>query len=299
MGRFFLCDLCEASASSAFLFSGAGSRRLCPAVPAWHSSPMSDAPASSHQAQIRDQFTRQAEQFARSPALHQHEILQLLVEAAEPMPDDDMLDIACGPGTIVAAFAPRVRHAMGLDATEAMLAQARKLAAERAVANVSWRTGDVYALPFADAAFDIVTCRFAFHHLEEPRRAFAEMIRVCRSGGRVVLCDSFASDEPRKAAAFNRMERHRDPSTVEFRSLGFLTALFEDAGLAVAKTLFFQVPVERERLISFSFPADGDRALLRQMIEESVEGDTMAMNSRRENGTITLAYPSVILVAGR
>jgi ubiquinone/menaquinone biosynthesis C-methylase UbiE len=258
---------------------------------------MSDSPALSHQQQIHDQFGRQAESFARSPALHNDAILNLLVEAAEPAAADEVLDVACGPGTIVVTFARRVRRAVGLDATEAMLAQARKLASEQALKNVSWQAGDVYRLPFPDAAFDIVTCRFAFHHLEEPRRAFAEMIRVCRSGGRVVLCDAFASDDPQKAAAFNRMERHRDPSTVEFRPLAFLTSLFDEPGLVLSKTLFFQVPVERERLISASFPAGGDHETLRRMIEESVEGDAMAMNARREDGTIRLAYPSVVLVA--
>ena len=52
--------------------------------------------------------------------------------------------------------------------------------------------------------------------LEAPEAAFAEMVRVCRPGGRIVLYDAVPSDDPAKAAAFNRMERHRDPSTVEF-----------------------------------------------------------------------------------
>jgi ubiquinone/menaquinone biosynthesis C-methylase UbiE len=251
----------------------------------------------SHRALIVDQFERQAAIFARAPALHNAEILSLLVEAAEPRADDETLDVACGPGTIVAAFAPRVRRAVGLDATEAMLAQARDLTIERKLTNVDWQLGDVYHMPFPDFAFDIVSCRFAFHHFQEPERAFAEMIRVCRVGGRIVLCDAVASEHPEKAAAFNRMERHRDPSTIEFRPLAFLTRLFAEANLAIVKTVAFQVPAEIERMIASSFPAGGDREKLRAMIEDSIDGDTMAMNVRREHGTITLAYPSVVLVA--
>src|SRR5262249_3303955 len=152
--------------------------------------------------------------------------LDLLVEAASPRCEDVSLDVACGPGSVVAAFAQRVHRAEGLDATEAMLEEARKLAARQGLRNVGWHQGDVYALPFADEAFDIGSCRYAFHHLLEPGCALAEMVRVCRHGGRVVLCDAFASDDHVKAAAFNAMERHRDPSTVEFRSLGFLRGLF-------------------------------------------------------------------------
>jgi ubiquinone/menaquinone biosynthesis C-methylase UbiE len=190
---------------------------------------MSDRPpTSTHDATIVDQFSRQAAAFAQSAALQNEEALDLLVSTGNPLPTNATLDVACGPGSIAIAFAKRVRHATGLDATEAMLQEARRKAAQEQVRNVAWSRGSVYALPFPDGAFDIVSCRFAFHHLERPAQAFAEMIRVCASRGRIVLCDAVCSDDPRKAAAFNRMERFRDPSTVEFRSLGFLRALYLD-----------------------------------------------------------------------
>jgi SAM-dependent methyltransferase len=190
-----------------------------------------------------------------------------------------------------------VRKSAGLDATPAMLREAEKLAAKSGVANVEWRLGDVYVLPFADGSFDIVTCRFAFHHLREPARAFSEMRRVCRPGGRIVLCDGIASDDPEKAAAFNRMEKHRDPSTIEFRPLGWHLALFQSTGLPAPATHFYQVPAERERLIAASFPANDDRALLRRMIDEAVEGDRMGLVARRDRDTVKFAYPAAILVA--
>ncbi len=198
------------------------------------------AAASAHQAVIADQFSRQAELFAAAPALHNQAALDLLVDAARPLPTDVSLDVACGPGSVVAAFARRVQRAVGLDATAAMLDQARRLAARSAIGNAEWHLGDVYALPFADGAFDIVSCRFAFHHLQAPSKAFAEMVRVCRDGGRIVLCDAVASDDVRKAAAFNRMERHRDPSTVEFRPLSVLRQLFREAGLCEPAARFYQ-----------------------------------------------------------
>jgi len=255
------------------------------------------SPANSHASRIQDQFSRQAESFAASPALHNDESLALLVDAAEPMPHDLALDVACGPGSVVAALAPQVSRAVGLDATEAMLAEARKLAAAKTLANAEFRRGDVYALPFAAGSFDIVSCRFALHHFEDPRRAFAEMVRVCRAGGRIVLCDGLASDDPKKAAAFNRMELHRDPSTVEFRTLGYLVALFASAGLPKPSQRFYRVPAERERLIAGSFPANDDRDLLRRMIDESVDGDLLAMQAHRDGDTVLLSYPAAILAS--
>lgn len=251
----------------------------------------------THQSLIVDQFSRQAELFAQSPALHNEAALSLLVEAATPQPSDATLDVACGPGSVVVAFARVAKKSAGLDATPAMLREAEKLAAANNIANVEWHLGDVYALPFADNSFDIVTCRFAFHHLREPARALAEMVRVCRVGGRIALCDGIAADDPEKAAAFNRMEKHRDPSTVEFRTLGWHLALLKASGLPAPAKHFYQVPAERERLIAASFPVNDDRALLRRMIDESVEGDRMGLAARRDRDTVKFAYPAAILVA--
>ncbi len=251
--------------------------------------------AGLHSSQIQEQFSRQAQSFAAAPSLHNDAALALLVDAAAPSASDSALDVACGPGSVVAAFATRVHRAVGVDATAAMLDQARKLAAAKALQNVEFHNGDVYELPFADRSFDIVSCRFAFHHFEEPSRAFAEMVRVCRIGGRIVLCDGLASNDPAKAAAFNRMERHRDPSTVAFRTLEYLTGLFAGAGLPPPAQTFYRVPAERDGLIAVSFPANDDRDLLRRMIDESVEGDLLGMQSQRKDHPVLLSYPSVIL----
>jgi ubiquinone/menaquinone biosynthesis C-methylase UbiE len=251
--------------------------------------------APAHAAAIADQFTRQAAIFAAAPVLHDRAALDLLVDAARPQPTDTSLDVACGPGSVVLAFARRVRHAAGLDATLAMLDQAR-VAAERAgITNVEWHAGDVYALPF-EASFDIVSCRFAFHHLLDRPRALAEMVRVARPGGRIVLCDAVASDDPGKAAAFNAMERFRDPSTVEFRPLSALVHLFAAVGLPQPEVRFYDVPVERERLVAASFPAGEDRNALRAMLDASVGGDTMGLGARRDGDTMRFAYRAAVLV---
>lgn len=260
-------------------------------------SPIADPSSFSHDALIRDQFSRQAELFAKSPELHADAQLQRLVDAARPKPGDEMLDLACGPGTVVAAFAPHVRRAVGLDATEAMLDQARALAAERGLGNVDWRLGDVYSVPFADGVFDIVCCRFAFHHFEEPAKAFAEMVRVCAPGGRIVLCDGIASSDPAKAAAFNAMERHRDPSTAAFRPLSALAALFAAAGFPPPAVIPFQVIYEIDQLVEKSFPASADRALLRQMIDNLVARDAMDVGARL--GDTRFIYPAVLLTAAK
>src|SRR5438067_13132411 len=167
---------------------------------------------SKHSDLILDQFTRQAVPFATAPSIKDEAALKLVVELSGAGAEDTVLDVACGPGLIVVAFARVVKHATGIDITPAMLKRATVYAAEQGVSNVTWRQGDVLPLPYPDASFSIVSSRFAFHHFLDPLAVLREMTRVATPGGRVVVVDS--TPEARRADAFNRMERLRDPSHV-------------------------------------------------------------------------------------
>ena len=96
---------------------------------------------SSHRDRIVDQFTRQAVPFSTAPGIRDEAALQLLVEASGAGPDDTVLDVACGPGLVVSAFARVVRHATGIDVTPAMLERARAVAVEAGVTNVTLEAG--------------------------------------------------------------------------------------------------------------------------------------------------------------
>src|SRR5271170_2946798 len=196
---------------------------------------MTDA---AHSSLIRDQFTRQATPFSTAAPIADAGALAMIVAAAEAGPDDLVLDVACGGGIVVCAFAPVVKHATGIDMTRAMLDRARHLAAEKGIANVTWREGDVARLPYPDAAFTIVVTRFAVHHFPDPEAVLREMVRVCAPGGRIVVVDTVASADPTKAAAFNRLEKLRDPSHLRALPLAELRGLFRTPSLAEPEIKF-------------------------------------------------------------
>ena len=256
------------------------------------------SPTSHHASKIEDQFSRQAAGFAAAPELHNDAVLSLVVDAAKPMPSDRMIDFCCGPGTVVAAFAPHVAIAVGLDVTQAMLDQGKALAEKRGLKNIEWCYSSAYSAPYPAGSFNIVASRFAFHHLENPKAAFAEMIRLAaKSSGRIVLCDAIASDDQEKAKAFNEMERYRDPSTVEFRTLDYLKSLFTDHGLPEPAITYFQVPYLAHELAAASFPVNNDRAGLLAMIEQSAENDRLGMKARQDEAGVHIAFQAVILSA--
>jgi len=245
---------------------------------------------------ILDQFTRQAVPFSTAPGIRDEEALRLLVEASGAGPEDTVLDVACGPGLVVAAFARACRHATGIDLTLAMIERARALAGERDLDNVTLTVGDVMPLPYDDGAFSIVVSRFAFHHFPDPRAVLCEMTRVCRPGGRVVVADAAASPDPARAAAFNRMEKLRDPSHV--RALP-LTALFAGAGLGRAAVTRYALPSDLDGLLSRSFPDPGDAGKVRALFRDSLADDGLGLGAQERAGRIHFAYPIAILVAAR
>jgi SAM-dependent methyltransferase len=102
------------------------------------------------------------------------------------------LDIGSGTGSEVMAFAERVGtdgEAVGIDPNPAMLTIAQRRA-EAAGLPARFVQGSVYQLPFPDGHFDAIRCERVFQHLDDPAAATAEIARVLRPGGRVLLIDS-------------------------------------------------------------------------------------------------------------
>jgi SAM-dependent methyltransferase len=254
---------------------------------------------TSHHDLIREQFTRQAVPFSEAPGIRDETALDLLVNATGARADDTALDVACGPGLVVCALARVVRHATGIDLTPAMLERARTLATERRLDNVSWRLADVLPLPFRDGEFSLVTSRFAVHHFPDPAGVVAEMARVCGPGGRVALIDVVVSEEPAKAAAFNRMEVLRDPSHVRALGLGELCALFSSAGLSEPRATFYRLESDLDGLLERSFPDPADLPEIRRLFVDSLADDGMGVGTWRKGERIRFAYPVAILVAER
>jgi ubiquinone/menaquinone biosynthesis C-methylase UbiE len=254
---------------------------------------------TEHQTLIVDQFSKQAIAFSTAKTIADEKALQLLIDSAGAGPDDTVLDVACGGGNVVCAFARMVHHATGIDMTPAMLDRARTVAREKSLSNVTWDQGQATSLPYADGTFTIVVTRFSFHHFIEPLTVLKEMVRVCAPGGRVLVADMHTSTDSAKGAEFNRMELLRDPSHVRALPVSELQALFPAAGLPAARIAFYELRDELENLLGRSFPNPGDDAKIREIFRTSARDDRLGISIRIEGTRVHYAYPVVVLVATR
>ncbi len=125
-------------------------------------------------------------------------------------------DLGCGTGGVLAALAPGVSRAIGVDREQAML----DVAAQRlgSLDNVSLRQGDLKALPLQDGEVDAAVCMLVLHHVREPERVFAEAARALSPGGRLLLLDMVRHDR----------EEYR--TTMGHQHLGFARVEVEDWG---------------------------------------------------------------------
>jgi len=164
---------------------------------------------------------------------------ELLLERIAVRRGDRILDVACGTGIVARLAADTVGAGgvIGLDASANMLAMASRVAPA-----VEWREGNATALPFGDAAFDVVTCHQGLQFFPDRAAAVREMRRVLKPHGRVAVAAWLALDEvPALQAAHRVVERHLGPVVDHRHAFGdaaVLGSLLNDAG-------FQQVAIER------------------------------------------------------
>jgi ArsR family transcriptional regulator len=122
---------------------------------------------------------------------------EALARSALPLLEPgDVLDIASGDGVLAELMAPHSRRYVCVDTSPRVVAAASERL--RRFRNVEVREGDMHALPFEEASFDLVVLMHALTYADKPAQAVAEAARVLRPGGRLLLC-SLAHHEHRSA----------------------------------------------------------------------------------------------------
>ena len=111
-----------------------------------------DSPSPTVKQAVESHFSPVAAKYASSVVHAQGDELEMMLDLAAVIGSERVLDAGCGPGHTALTFAPHVAEVVGVDLSDAMLAQGRQLAAERSLTNVEFREGDVEALPVEDGS---------------------------------------------------------------------------------------------------------------------------------------------------
>lgn len=158
------------------------------------------------------QFSRQAAEYARSPAHFAAESLKVIGRLASEARYSTAVDIATGPGFTAFEIAPYADLVLATDPATGMLQQARRIASARGLSNIALAAAVAEALPLRDGGVDLVTCRTAPHHFSDVHAFLREVARVLRSGGTFIIADSSSPEDSTVENWMNDVERRRDPT---------------------------------------------------------------------------------------
>lgn len=172
------------------------------------------SPAAPIKATVERQFSQVAANYRTSAVHAAGEDLVRLVAAAALTGSESVLDAGSGAGHTALAVAPNAGSVLSVDLAAAMLAQGQRLAEERGLQNITFAVGDVEALDYPDASFDVIVSRYSAHHWPHVARAIAEFRRLLRPGGRFILSDIVTLPDPTFDTHLQAVELLRDRSHV-------------------------------------------------------------------------------------
>jgi SAM-dependent methyltransferase len=257
----------------------------------------------SHLDRVRDRFTDTANTFSAFALARRGEEAARFTERVTAglahAPELIAVDVACGPGTFTLPLAKRVGKAFGVDLTPAMLDHARAAAGREQTANLEFRLGDAYSLPFADQAAGIVFCGYSIHHMKDPKRAVAEMVRILAPGGRLGIADLIVG-EGADSAANNAIERARDPSHATKQTRADLRALVETAGIRVIGEEIHKRRYDFDEWMGSAGCRPGDPRYTdtRRLMENTVAGDVAGLSpSLSPSGKLEFVE-TILLIVG-
>lgn len=179
---------------------------------------------------VQQRFGATAQAYATSTVHANGPDLQWLVEAAKLTGQECVVDLATGAGHTAFALAPYAQEVIAIDITKPMLETARQLAQERHITNIRFLKADVLALPLPDASVECIACRYAAHHFSSLPQAIKEWMRVLKPGGRLIISDTIAPEEPELDAFANEIELLRDSSHIRNHRISEWLLLLQEVG---------------------------------------------------------------------
>jgi ubiquinone/menaquinone biosynthesis C-methylase UbiE len=162
-----------------------------------------------------------------------------------------VLDLGCGGGHVSYCTAPHVAEVVACDPTPSMLEAVSATAAARGLANIRVQLAAAEHLPFPDASFDAVLCRFTAHHWHDMEAGLRQARRVLKPGGAGWFIDPLASADRFFDTHLQTIEMLRDPSHVRNYSVAEWVAALSRAGFAIEditmRVLRMEFPVRNAR----------------------------------------------------
>ena len=244
---------------------------------------------NTHQQAVHDQFDAQSLAYLQS-AVHANgpDLMRARELVQQTLPVTAIgLDIGCGAGHLSYALSPLVSRLVALDLSAAMLATVREVANSIAITNIETMSGSAACLPFADSSFCFVATRYSAHHWINIEQAMAEMCRVLKPGGYLLIIDVTTSENPLVDTHLQALELLHDRSHVRDRSEMEWRQLFQQAEVEMIEYAHWPVRLEFSSWVGRIATPPAKVTMIRQLQKEAPTevSDALAIE---DDGSMTI-----------
>jgi ubiquinone/menaquinone biosynthesis C-methylase UbiE len=252
---------------------------------------------ASHSSKTAEQFGKTANAYLSSDVHRQGpDLIAVTAMFGNAAAEATVLDLGCGAGHLSFTIAPHVKQVTAYDLSAEMLKVVEDEAARRNLKNITTIQGHVQQLPFPDASFDWVCSRYSAHHWLEIDRAIAEISRVLRPGGKLIVIDTYAPAVPLLDTHMQTLELLRDGSHVRNYTFAEWSTMLRAQGFQIEAHKFWKIALDFttwvERMQTPPLHVDALRSLMTKAPQEvrsyfaiaedgSFQGDSLFLEAKR------------------
>ncbi|HPG41973.1 MAG TPA: methyltransferase domain-containing protein [bacterium] len=245
----------------------------------------------------RKQFNQQAGNFSKWSVTRNLEYMQAYFDFCHIKPEDKLLDVACGTGEFVLFCAPRINSATGVDISEGMIELAVQQAQAGNITNAEFICRDIAVLPCEDAAFSIVICKSAFHHISDLEPVLQEMIRCCQPGGRISVQDIVAYDSEPVDRYFEKLEKLIDISHHRTRSQQEIIDLYKQNGLTITAEYSLCVELNLREYVAHATQTEENHIKIERLLAKGLADQEISAYFLEKEGALFFKR-NVFLILG-
>ena len=250
----------------------------------------------------RKQFGDRAKAYATSALHSRDESLGMMERMAREhlgggLAHGNIVDVGCGAGFTAVAMSGLASRVLATDLTPEMVEQAHRVGRERNATGMTASIAAASSLPVRSGSVDLLTCRYAFHHMVDAEQVLGEFRRVLTDDGCFLLADTVATEDPVVYEWMDRVERLRDPSHYLNRSPSELLRLIEGCGFRVTEQGTSRVYLDLESWVQRSATPGEEVAELRRLLTEAAAAVTEAFEIEREHYDVHFSWPVLVVKA--